>query len=34
MATVKQHDPEFTPELERAWRATVAAGIEYMQSRY
>jgi hypothetical protein len=34
MTTVRQHDPEFTPDLERAWRATVAAGISYMQSQY
>ena len=34
METVRQHDPEFTPDLERAWRVTVAAGIEYMQSQY
>jgi hemoglobin-like flavoprotein len=32
--TVRRHDPEFTPEIEAAWRATLAVGIEYMKSRY
>jgi hemoglobin-like flavoprotein len=28
------HDPEFTPAVAAAWRATLAPGIAYMQSRY
>lgn len=32
--TVREHDPQFTTEIERAWRATVAKGVAYMQSRY
>jgi hemoglobin-like flavoprotein len=32
--TAGRYDPEFTPEIERAWRDTLAAGIEYMRSRY
>lgn len=27
-------DPEMTPELEAAWRSTLATGIEHMRSRY
>ena len=34
MQTVREHDPEFTPEFERSWRSTIAAGIQYMQSAY
>ena len=34
IATVGQHDPAFTPEIERAWRSTVAKGVAYMTSRY
>ncbi|NNG16696.1 MAG: globin [Gemmatimonadales bacterium] len=34
MLTVKQHDPEFSPEIEAAWRATVQQGVEYMMSKY
>lgn len=29
-----QHDPQFTPETEAAWRKTLATGIEYMRSHY
>lgn len=32
--TVKRHDPACTPAVEQAWRATVAKGFAYMQSRY
>jgi len=32
--TVKRYDPEFTPAVEQAWRATLAPGFAYMQSRY
>ncbi len=34
MDTVREHDPEFTPQVETAWRATVAKGVAYMQSKY
>ncbi len=32
--TVSEHDPEFTAEVEEAWRHTVAPGIAYMGSHY
>jgi hemoglobin-like flavoprotein len=32
--TVKRYDPQFTPAVEQAWRATLAPGFAYMQSRY
>lgn len=34
VATVRQHDPQFTASLERAWRSALAPGVAYMQSRY
>jgi len=34
IATVKQYDPACTPEVEDAWRRTVAKGVAYMVSRY
>ncbi len=34
IATVKQYDPAFSPEIEAAWRKTVAQGVEYMTSKY
>jgi hemoglobin-like flavoprotein len=34
IATVRASDPEFSPEVETAWRAAIAHGVEYMQSRY
>ena len=30
----RQHDAQFTPELERAWRETLSAGIERLRARY
>jgi len=27
-------DPEFSAEIEEAWRRTLAPGIEYLRSRY
>ena len=30
----RQHDAEFTPELEQAWRDTLSAGIERMRAQY
>jgi hypothetical protein len=32
--TASRHDPQFTPEIEAAWRATLAVGITYMKARY
>jgi hemoglobin-like flavoprotein len=32
--TVKHFDPEYTPAVEAAWRATVAPGVEYMKSKH
>ena len=34
IVTVRQYDPDFTPEIEAAWRATVEQGVEYMISKY
>ena len=31
---VRRHDREFSPEIEDAWRKTLAVGIEYMRSKY
>jgi hypothetical protein len=30
----RKHDPQFSPEIEGAWRETLAVGIEYLRSRY
>lgn len=32
--TVRRYDAGFTPAVEQAWRATLAKGFAYMQSRY
>ena len=32
--TVRAHDPQFTGEVEAAWRETMAFGIEQMRARY
>jgi len=32
--TVRDHDPEFSPAIESAWRQTLMVGVEYMRSRY
>jgi hemoglobin-like flavoprotein len=34
MKTVAEQDPEYRPELEDAWRASLKPGIELMKSRY
>jgi hypothetical protein len=34
VATARKHDREFSPEIEAAWRNTLAVGIEYMRSKY
>jgi hemoglobin-like flavoprotein len=32
--TVQRFDPQFTPSVEAAWRATLAPGFAYIQSKY
>jgi hemoglobin-like flavoprotein len=32
--TVAEHDPEFSSEVEHAWRETIAPGIAYMRAAY
>jgi hemoglobin-like flavoprotein len=32
--SVRGHDPEFSPEVEAAWRTTLAPGVAFMQSKY
>lgn len=32
--TVRTHDPQFTSEVEVAWRETMRFGIDYMSARY
>ena len=34
VATVHEHDPEASAEVERAWRLTLAPGIAFMTARY
>lgn len=34
MTTLARHDPEFTPQLEQTWRATITPSIELIQSLY
>jgi hemoglobin-like flavoprotein len=34
IASARECDPDFTPEIETAWRETLSVGIEYMRSRY
>jgi hemoglobin-like flavoprotein len=34
LATIKECDPEFSPEVEEAWEAVMMVGIRYMLSRY
>lgn len=34
IAAVREHDPRFDPETERAWRAVLRPGIEVMKARY
>ena len=33
MAAAAAHDPQFSPELDAAWRETLAPGIEFMRAR-
>lgn len=32
--TIKHYDPQCTPAVEQAWRASLAKGFAYMQSHY
>jgi hypothetical protein len=34
VATVRQFDPAFSPDVEQAWRRTVAKGVSYMIAKY
>ncbi len=34
LQTVAEHDPEFDPDIEAAWRHTIAPGIAYMQEHH
>ena len=34
LQAARQHDPEFSPAVEGAWRDTLRPGIEFMQERY
>jgi len=31
---VRTHDPQFSGEVEAAWRETLAVGVDYMRARY
>lgn len=31
---VREFDPRFTPEIEKAWRVMMKGGIDFMRSRY
>jgi hemoglobin-like flavoprotein len=33
LAAAASHDPQFSPALEAAWRATLGPGIEFMRER-
>ena len=34
LQAAREHDPEFSPAVEAAWRDTLRPGIEFMQARY
>lgn len=34
LQAARKHDPQFSPEIEAAWRETLAVGIEYLRSKY
>ena len=34
VVAARRHDPEFSDDLETAWRETLLVGIEYLRSRY
>ena len=34
LSAVRKHDPQVDPDLEEAWRAVLAPGIEFMKDQY
>jgi len=34
LQAARRHDPQFSPEIEAAWRRDAGRGIEYMRSKY
>lgn len=34
LSTIRDFDPEYSPAVEQAWRATLAKGVAYMMSKY
>ncbi len=34
MQAVSEHDPKYSPEVEAAWRAALAGGIELLKAKY
>lgn len=34
LAAARQHDAQFAPEIEQAWRRTLLPGLERLRSRY
>ena len=34
VAAARKHDPQFSDEIEKAWRDTLGVGIEFLRSRY
>lgn len=34
LAAAREHDPQFSPEVETGWRETLAVGIEFLRSRH
>lgn len=34
IATVREHDPKYSDEIERVWRSFMQPAIDYMKSRY
>jgi len=34
LKAASRHDPEFTPEIEAAWRETLSVGLEYMRASH
>ena len=34
LEAARRHDPRFSPQIEEAWRRTLAVGLEYMRSKH
>ncbi len=34
LQAVRNHDPDFSPEVEKAWRDTLAVGIAYLRAHH